>query len=247
MAERVRDGARHRRVRRRRGVGVHHPELDVVADLMEPDQVGADVAAAVNPELADPLRQLRHHEVVVVELLRLEREVGVFPLEVRREQACLYTGVLGHLGEGFPGEVLLGAVGLGATAGRRGRRRLDDADGAGGGNDRERDEQRGTHRVTPEGQKIAYSPEGATLQPRPGGAGCRFSCGLTSRGWQRAGSGGGGGGGLNPTPPPFFEVVFSLFFWRGCGPQPTRWARPPRRRKRRKRGPPGRRPPKSRG
>src|SRR5437879_10313926 len=210
MAERVRDGARHRRVRRRRGVGVHHPELDVVADLMEPDQVGADVAAAVNPELADPLRQLRHHEVVVVELLRLEREVGVFPLEVRREQPCLYTGVLGHLGEGFPGEVLLGAVGLGATAGRRGRRRLDDADGAGGGNDRERDEQRGTHRVTPEGQKIAYSHEGARLAPRPGGEGGRFVSGFTAGAGVVAGSGGGAGGGLTPSPPTFWQAVSAL-------------------------------------
>src|SRR5256712_3730931 len=60
-------------------VGVDDPQLDVVAALVEPDQVGADVAAAVDAPLADPLRQLRNHQIVAVELLRLrseERRVG---------------------------------------------------------------------------------------------------------------------------------------------------------------------------
>src|SRR5207244_203120 len=99
---------------------------------MEPDQVGADVAAAVDPQLADPLGQLRDHEVVAVELLRLEREVGAFPFEIRGEHPGLQTRVLGHLGERLPGEVFLGAIGLRAPArGGRGRTRLDHADGAG--------------------------------------------------------------------------------------------------------------------
>src|SRR2546422_4520045 len=66
---------------------------------------------------------------------RLEREVDVLALEIRREHPGQHAGILGHLGEGLPGEVLLGAVGLGAAARRRSRRRLDDADGAGGQQD----------------------------------------------------------------------------------------------------------------
>src|SRR5881396_2170832 len=161
VPERVGDGARHRRVRRRGGVGVHDPQLDVVAAPVEPDQVGAHVTAAVNAQLADPLRQLRDHEIVVVELLGLERQVSVFPLEIGGEQPGRYAGILGHLGEGLPGEVLLGAVGLGAAARRRSRRRLDDANGAGGGHHQERQEKgsartgHGMHRGTPgEGQTV---------------------------------------------------------------------------------------------
>src|SRR3989442_10062521 len=60
--------------------------FDVVAALVEPDQVGADVAAAVDAPLADPLRQLRNHQIVAVELLRLEREVDVLALKPERSE-----------------------------------------------------------------------------------------------------------------------------------------------------------------
>jgi hypothetical protein len=79
---------------------------------VEPDQVGAERGTAVEPEVAEALRQLGDEQVVPVELVWLDGEVGVVPPQVAGEQSAQLLGVLGDLGPGLPGEVLLGAIGL---------------------------------------------------------------------------------------------------------------------------------------
>src|SRR2546426_8501393 len=50
-----------------------------------------------------PYTTLFRSQIVAVELLRLEREVDVLALEIRREHPGQHAGILGHLGEGLPG------------------------------------------------------------------------------------------------------------------------------------------------
>src|SRR2546430_898391 len=102
----------------------------MVAAAMEPNQVRPQFAAAVESEFTDALRQLGHHQEIVIELVRLEREIGVLALLVDREQASEHARVLGDLRERLPRDVFLAGVGFG-TAGITTRgcgRGLNDAD-----------------------------------------------------------------------------------------------------------------------
>ena len=55
-------------------VRIDHPELDPIGFAVEPDQLGADGAAAVEPELADALGQLGDEQEIAVQLSRGEGE-----------------------------------------------------------------------------------------------------------------------------------------------------------------------------
>src|SRR2546426_4364704 len=168
-----------------------------------------------------PYTTLFRSQIVAVELLRLEREVDVLALEIRREHPGQHAGILGHLGEGLPGEVFLGAVGLGAAAGRRSRRRLDDADGAGGQQDEDweggsgggDETSRGSHGGTP----AAFGRVHIARERR----GCKDRRGR--------GVGWGAGGALTPTPPLFWKSIWQLFAGAYADHQPARPARPPGR------------------
>ena len=74
-------------------------ELDAIAGAMEPYQVGSNRGAAVQAQFADAAGQLRDQEVIPVQLLRGERQVGLVALQVQREDAGADFGALGYIGE----------------------------------------------------------------------------------------------------------------------------------------------------
>ncbi len=106
MTERVGDGPGHGRARLRREVRVDHPELDPIGFPVEPDQLGTDTAAAVEPELADSLGELSDEQEIAVQLRSSQGEKDSLLLIVDREQAGPDHASLGHVGVRFSRLVL---------------------------------------------------------------------------------------------------------------------------------------------